>query len=128
MTEVKTSKNEIKGKINEILFGSGAIERCPKCRRPLVNNHCPVHLDVDPEKDLRVKAKLSSGKIIIINGKTVENLLEINIEDAHTLPEYDILRLIKGRLGGKTIRAEVKDIDKNKGIFYVKSVKEIGDF
>ena len=48
----------VKGTITDIVPKSGYIERCPECKRVLVNGHCPVHVDVKPEEDMRIKASL----------------------------------------------------------------------
>lgn len=107
----------IEGTVMEIVPKSGAIERCPKCRRALVNNHCPVHVDVESEKDLRIKAKLDSGEMIIINGERAENLLGVKIDEAHLLPEYDILNLIRGKVQGKKIGVSASPINGQERIF-----------
>jgi hypothetical protein len=102
---------------------SGAIERCPDCHRALVNDHCVVHLDVDAVKDLRVKAKLSDDRILIFNGETVEDVLEVTTEDMHALPEHDVLSIINGNFKGKTVDATISPIDDN--LFRVDELVEL---
>ncbi len=128
MSQKAASGKEIEATVQEIKSGSGAVERCPECNRVLTNDHCVVHLDVEGKKDLRIKAKLSNGKVVVINGGIAEKLLDIDKEDAHVLPEHDLLRMINGKLKGKKLKATVTDINKEEGLVHAESIDNIGDF
>lgn len=113
----------IKGKVVKIVSGSGAIERCPECGRALVNDHCPVHIDIEPEKDLRIKARLDSGELIVINGEEAEKMLGIKTKEAHLLPEYDVLKLIRGKIKDKEIKANISPINREEKIYGGKNIE-----
>lgn len=118
-----SSKKTLEGSIVGIIPKSGAIERCPECKRALVNNHCPVHLDVDPNKDLRIKAKLNTGKQLIINSGLAEKLIGLSIEDAHSLSEDEVIKKIKDRIMDREIKAEVRPINEEKNIYSAKDLQ-----
>lgn len=112
----------MEGHITRILGNSGAIERCPECSRVLVNDHCVVHLDVEPVKDIRVKAKLDDGRTVVFGSDLVEHLLGLTAEDAHALPEHDMLNLIQGTFRDKDVSLDVTPIDEDDGVYVVETI------
>ncbi|MEA1993307.1 MAG: hypothetical protein U9N35_02780, partial [Euryarchaeota archaeon] len=85
----------IEGKIARIVPKSGYVERCPECNRILVNNHCPVHVEVEPLDDLRIKVSLDSNKkILIINGEKAEKIVRIKLKKAKKMKKDDLDKLI----------------------------------
>ncbi len=110
--------------VDEIIPESGLIERCPECRRALVNDHCPVHLDVEPVHDLRVKARTSDGDTVIFGGDTSEEVLELTVEEALELSEREIEKRIEERIVGTKMRLSLYPIAEEKNIFGVDSMYE----
>lgn len=115
----------LKGQIEKIFSDSGAIERCPECRRALVNNHCPVHLDVEGIEDLRVKVRLENGIKIIFNGNTIENVLGIKKSDANALPEHDVKRIIHDKFSKKSVTVEATPISEEEKLYHVKNIQKL---
>ena len=65
----------------------------------MVNDHCPVHVDVKPKEDIRIKISTDSdSRIFIANGKIAERLLGINIENAKKIGDEDLNCLIEVKL------------------------------
>ncbi|MFW6196462.1 MAG: hypothetical protein ACOC5D_03915 [Thermoplasmatota archaeon] len=111
--EVEENKGFV-DRIIGIVPKSGYIERCPECNRVLVNNHCPVHIEVDPVEDIRVKASLrNKDKIAIANGEVAEELLGISLEKAKEIPEEDMKSIMHGHLVGRKFRFIGKEFDEN---------------
>lgn len=111
------------GVILSIIPKSGYIKRCPDCNRVLVNNHCPVHIDVIPKEDLRIKASSDfSSKIIIANGHVAEQLLGLTLEQAKKFSEGDLNLLIQTKLVGKRYHFEGKEFEEN---FILERAQEI---
>lgn len=52
---------EITGHIVGVRDGSGLIQRCPECGRPVQKTRCRTHGEVEPVDDLRIKAILDDG-------------------------------------------------------------------
>jgi replication factor A1 len=80
----------IKGTVVDIRSGSGLIERCPQCRRALNNGECALHGQVDPVKDLRIKATVDDGTgaiSAIIGRADTEKLTGIGIKEAEEIAE-----------------------------------------
>lgn len=124
--ETNQQNQVLEGKIKKIFSDSGAIERCPECRRALVNDHCPVHLDVDGIEDLRVKVRLETGQKVIFNGDVIEHILGIKKSDANALPDHDVKRIIHNKFSKKPVKVEVTPISEDDQLYHVKSIKEIG--
>lgn len=112
----------MEGTIERIIPQSGAIERCPECSRVLVNDHCVVHLDVEPERDVRVKAGLDSGDTVIFGRDHVEHLLGLTADDIHALPEHDALNLVEDRFKGKQVAVSAAPIDADDGVYRVEQI------
>ncbi len=103
---------------------SGYIERCPECKRVLVNDHCPVHIEVEAEEDVRVKASLQNeDKIAVFNGEKAEELLGMTLEECKEVDEDDMEPLIYGKLVGKRMRLEGEEFDEN---VVVNEFEEVG--
>jgi ssDNA-binding replication factor A large subunit len=119
-------KINIEGKIERIFSDSGAIERCPECRRALVNDHCPVHLDVDGIEDLRVKVKLDNDMKVIFNGDLIEHILGIKKSDANALPDHDVKRIIHDKFSKKSVNVEASPISEDDQLYHVKSIQKLG--
>lgn len=115
----------VEGTIATILGNSGAIERCPECGRALVNDHCVVHLDVEPEQDVRVKAELEDGTRVVFGTELVEHLLGLTTEEAHSLPEYDVLNLIQGTFRDKHVSLTVTAINEEDDLYAVNEVQSL---
>lgn len=116
----------LKGDIEKIFSDSGAIERCPECRRALVNDHCPVHLDVKGVEDLRVRARLDNGRKIIFNGEIIEHVLGIKKSDANALPDHDVKRIIHDKFSKKSVKVEVTPISEEDQLYHVKNIEDLG--
>jgi len=116
----------LEGQIERIFSDSGAIERCPECRRALVNDHCPVHLDVDGIEDLRVKVRLDNDMKVIFNGDIIEHVLGIKKSDANALPDHDVKRIIHNKFSKKSVKVEVTPISEDDQLYHVKSIQELG--
>lgn len=121
---------EVEGKegfvdrITGIVPKSGYIERCPECNRVLINDHCPVHIEVDPVEDIRVKASLrNKDKIAIANGEVAEKLLGISLEKAKEIPKEDMDSIIHGHLVGRKFRFFGKEFDEN---IVISDFEEVG--
>lgn len=113
----------IEGRVTRIVPKSGYIERCPECNRVLVNDHCPVHLDVYPVEDFRVKAALdSTRKVMVANGEVAEKLTDIDIEMAKEMDTEDLDCLLDVKLVGKLFRFHGTDFGDN---FTVESFEQI---
>ncbi|MCJ7479056.1 MAG: hypothetical protein MUP63_02650 [Candidatus Nanohaloarchaeota archaeon QJJ-7] len=121
MPQTAETTQKFEGRITRVLNGSGAIERCPECNRVLVNDHCVVHLDVDPVEDLRVKAEISSGETLVFNGDFVQHILGISPGDAHALPEHDILNVVQEKFTGKEIEVTASQIS-DEDMWYVEEI------
>ena len=105
---------DIKGTITSIVPKSGYILRCPECNRVLVNDHCPVHVDVKPKEDIRIKISINSdSKIFIANGKLAEKLLGIDFDNAKKIGEEDLNCLIEVKLVGKKYSFKGRKFDNN---------------
>lgn len=113
----------IEGRIMRIVPKSGYIERCPECNRVLVNNHCPVHLDVEPVEDFRIKAALDSAqKVVVANGEVAEKWTNIDLEMAKEMDDEDLDCLLEVKLVGKKFRFSGADFGEN---FTVESVERV---
>ncbi len=113
---VKSSSGswDIEGTIKNIIPKSGYIHRCPECNRVLVNDHCPVHVDVKPKEDIRVKWSMDSdSRIFIANGKIAEKLLGIKIENAKKMEEEDLNCLIQVKLISKKYSFKGREFENN---------------
>lgn len=113
--EIKNNNsNEIVGTVKSIIPRSGYIERCPECNRVLVNDHCPVHIDVKPNEDMRVKASLDSdSSIFIANGKIAEKLLDLQLDQAKKMDKKDLECLIEVKLVGKKFSFQGRKLNSN---------------
>lgn len=108
-----------------IIPKSGYIERCPECKRILVNDHCPVHIDVEPLEDVRVKASLAnSGKIAVANGKVAEALLGLSLDQVKNIDKEDMDCLMYAKLVGKRFRFKASEYEEN---LVVHEIEEVGD-
>lgn len=116
----------VEGTIKEVIPQSGAIERCPECGRVLVNDHCVVHLDVDPEKDARVKAGLDTGDTLVFGADHVTHLLGLSVDELHSLPEHDALRIVQDRFEGAAVEAEAEPINSDERTFRVQRIASFG--
>jgi replication factor A1 len=115
----------VEGIITGIIPKSGYIERCPECKRVLVNDHCPVHIDVKPKEDIRIKASLdSNSRIFVANGKLAEKLLGIQLEQARKIEEEDLNCLIEVKLVGKKYRFKGREFENN---FIIEDFQKIED-
>lgn len=112
----------MEGTIERIIPQSGAIERCPECGRVLVNDHCVVHLDVDPDKEARVKAGLDTGNTLVFGTDQVEHLLGLTADELHALPERDALTLVQETFTGKSVTADAAPINGEDGVFRVERI------
>jgi len=120
--KVPSNSWNIEGIIKDIIPKSGYIHRCPECNRVLVNDHCPVHIDVKPKEDIRVKWSLNSDpRIFIANGKTAEKLLDINIENVKKMSEEDLNCLIQVKLIGKKYSFKGREFENN---FIIEDLKQ----
>lgn len=109
-----SGSGDIQGTITSIVPKSGYIHRCPECNRVLVNDHCPVHVDVKPKENIRIKISMNSdSRIFIANGKIAEKLLGINIENAKKIVEEDLNCLIEVKLIGKKYSFKGRKFDNN---------------
>jgi len=118
----------IEGTIKNIIPKSGYIQRCPECNRVLVNNHCPVHVDVQPREDIRVKVSLNSNsRIFVANGKLAENLLGIQLDQAKKIGEEDLNYLIQAKLVGKKFSFKGRELDNNFIIEDFQQIEEKND-
>ena len=124
--EIKSSVlEEVEGNVLNIIPKSGFIERCPECNRVLINDHCPVHLDVKPDEDMRVKVSLdTTSKIVVANGEIAKKLVGLSLEQAKKMEKEDLNCLIDVKLVGKKYRFKGKDFDNN---FIVDDFLEIGE-
>ncbi|MFW6196527.1 MAG: replication factor A [Thermoplasmatota archaeon] len=124
--EVEVSDREsLEDKIVGIVPKSGYIERCPECKRVLVNDHCPVHIEVDPLEDLRVKASLqNSDKIAVFNGEQAEELLDMTLDESKEIEEDDMEPLIYGKLVGKKLKIKGREFEEN---IVVNGFEEVGE-
>jgi len=116
----------MEGTIERIVAESGAIERCPECNRVLVNDHCVVHLDVDPKKDMRVKAQLGDGTTVVFDAKKVEHLLGLSTEDIHALPEHDAANLVQNKFKDQSVTVTVNPINEKERIYRVTKIHAFG--
>jgi len=87
--EKKDISNDIEmtGSLVALQSGSGLIERCPEedCSRPLKNDRCSEHGDVEGEHDLRIKAVLDNGhetQKIVCDAEMTEELTGIGLDEA----------------------------------------------
>lgn len=113
----------IEGRVTRIVPKSGYIERCPECNRVLVNDHCPVHLDVEPVEDFRVKVALdSTRKVMVANGEVAERLTDIDLEMAKEMDDEDLGCLLDVKLVGNRYRFNGADFGEN---FTVDSFEKI---
>lgn len=116
----------MEGKIERIIPQSGPIDRCPECDRVFVNGHCVVHLDVEPEEDVRVKAGLDSGDTVIFGSETVEHLLGLTVDDLHALPEHDAQNIVQNKFKGKQVAVSASPIDEDDGVYRVQGIESFG--
>ena len=116
----------LEGRIERIFSDSGAIERCPECRRALINDHCPVHLDVDGIEDLRVKVRLDNDMKVIFNGDVIEHVLGIKKSEANALPDHDVKRIIHDKFSKNSVKVEATPISEDDQLYHVKSIQELG--
>lgn len=106
--------NSIVGRITRIVPKSGYIERCPECNRVLVNDHCPVHIDVEPIEDLRVKAAIDAdSSVFIANGKIAEDLLHLQLGQIKKMEKEDVDCLMDATLVGKKFRFKGNRLNSN---------------
>ncbi|HDS59025.1 MAG TPA: hypothetical protein ENN54_01855 [Thermoplasmatales archaeon] len=108
----------LEGRVTGIVPRSGYIQRCPECNRVLVDNHCPVHLEVEPVEDFRIKATLdTSPHIVVINGSAAEKLTGLSLDQVREMEDDDLNCLLQvmlvdhtfiftGRYFGKNFMAE----------------------
>lgn len=117
------NSGSITGTITGIIPKSGYIERCPECKRVLVNDHCPVHVDVKPKEDIRIKASIdSNSRIFIANDKLAEDLVGIHLDQARKMEEEDLNCLIQVKLVGKKFRFKGREFENN---FIIEKFQEI---
>lgn len=116
----------MEGKIRRIVPESGAIERCPECGRVLVNDHCVVHLEVEPVKDLRVKGELEDGATVVFGAEKVEDLLGLTVDEIHALPEHDAVTLVRKTFKEQDIEVVVDPIKEEDRIYRVTRVNSFG--
>jgi replication factor A1 len=108
--------------IENVLSDEMVVERCPDCRRVLVNDHCPVHLDVDAEPDLRAKTRIASGEIVIFGGDHLRKITGLSIEEAHRNDEEEVRTTIKQSLEGTEVQMSLFPISEEKNIFGVENL------
>ena len=121
---IEIRNDELTGRIVKIIPKSGYVERCPECNRVLVNDHCVVHVEVEPIEDIRIKLSLNNNsKIILVNGELAEQMLGISLEQARKMEEGDLENLMDIKFIGKEYRFIGKEFEEN---FLVKRFEEIG--
>lgn len=122
-----SQEKTLTGIINRFLGGCGAIDRCPECNRVVEDDYCVVHMDVEPEKDLRVKIKLSGGEKIVIGSEKLVEIINLDVEEAHILPQFDLMNIIRKRLKDEKVRVFVNTIDSDSNLFYAKEIDFLDD-
>jgi replication factor A1 len=78
----------IVGTVMDVRRGSGLIERCPECKRSIMNGECQMHGSVDSVLDLRLKLTVDDGTgalNAIINRDLTEKLTGITLGMAEGL-------------------------------------------
>lgn len=117
------SSNSVEGTITGIIPKSGYIERCPECNRVLIDGCCPVHIEVEPKEDIRVKASLDSNpSVFVANGEIAEKMLDLQMEQAKKIDKEDLGYLMEVKLVGKKFSFTGRNLDNN---FIVEDFQEI---
>lgn len=78
----------VEGTVIEIRDGSGYIERCPECKRPIQDGECRIHGKVKGVPDLRAKIVVDDGTAgigAIIGRELTEKLIEKNLDECKKL-------------------------------------------
>lgn len=123
--KIEIKSDELDGRIVKIIPKSGYIERCPKCSRVLVNDHCVVHVEVEPVEDIRIKISLgNNSKVVVVNGELAEQMLNLNLKYAKIMDEKELDCIIEAKLIGKKYRFKGKEFEEN---FIAKDFEEFGD-
>ncbi len=123
-SEIEVRNDELTGRVVKIIPKSGYIERCPECNIVLVNDHCVVHVEVEPIEDIRLKFTLDNGsRIVLVNGELAEQMLGLSLEQAREMEEKDLENLMDIKLIGREYKFTGKEFEEN---LYVKSFEEIG--
>jgi DNA primase large subunit len=114
----------LKGRITQIYGGSGLIQRCPKCKRRIMNDLCVVHGDVEGAYDLRIKARFENERTtqILLLREAAESILGITLEEARKIGEAAVLEKIR-LLAEKNF--EVRGERLRGGNFLVKSIRRL---
>lgn len=104
----------VKGRVEKIVPRSGFVERCPECNRVVNNGHCVVHVDANPEPDLRLKGKVEDhDQVVVVNTSLAEEILGITVEEAEVLPESDLLRIIQNKFVGNYFEFRGRELSDN---------------
>lgn len=104
----------MKGRIEKTIPESGFIERCPECDRVIHNGHCVVHVDAEPEPDLRLKGKVEGhDQVVVVNTELAEEILGVSVDEAEVLPESDLLRIIRSKFVGNHFEFRGKELSDN---------------
>jgi len=104
----------VEGRVTKTVPKSGVIERCPECDRVVHNGHCVVHVDADPEPDLRLKGKVEGyDQVVVVNTDLAEDILDISLDEAQVLPESDLLNLIRTKFVDNYFEFEGRTLSDN---------------
>lgn len=126
--EVESESSEMGGIIRGIVPESGLVLRCPSCKRVLVEEGvCMVHGEVESVPDLRVKASFdadNSSRIITLNRKITENLLDVSLDEAREMGDSKLDRLIREKLVGS--RFKIQGVESGKYL-HVREIEPIED-
>ena len=91
----------VEGTVIEIKGGSGYIERCPKCKRPVSKGECKIHGKVEAIPDLRIKMVVDDGSAAIgaIVGKELtKKLIGVGIEECRRMGADETRHLLEKTL------------------------------
>lgn len=105
----KTRNVEIRGEVVSLTSRAGAFFRCPECRRTVKDGVCMVHGAVEPIKDLRIGLRVitNSGEVALeFSGERAEKMLGVSAENAHSLPEHELVNYLEKKFVGKILKAE----------------------
>lgn len=88
----------VEGTVIEIKDGSGYIERCPSCKRPLIKGECKIHGKVDGIPDLRIKMVVDDGYAgigVVVGKDLTEKLINKKIEECKSMEKEKLKELIE---------------------------------
>ncbi len=100
----------VEGTVIEIMEGSGYIERCPECKRPLRDGECKIHGKVKGIADLRAKLVVDDGTggiNVVVGRELTEKLIGKNLEECKKIVENQgkdaMLEIMKKMLLSKVL-------------------------